>query len=181
MTLFNEELGDSIREAHRVKGPGDEWETPPALFARMNRLCFELTGKEFRQDVCASADNFKIGGFWSMAEDALAKSPEEWRDRGPCWMNPPYSDPGPWLKRAHATQDVGGVVFSLIPLSAETKYFRGHVTGAAESILILSRRIRFVGATASAKGPNVIALYRTHLGNTQWIPFDISNTEAGKV
>lgn len=170
------------KNANGKSSPGDEWETPPALFDRMELLCRELTGgARFGMDVCASMGNAKPAriGFWTKDDDALSKAPALWATQGPCWMNPPYSDPGPWLEQAKWVQRCGGVLFALIPAALETAYFRNSVTGIADKILILSRRIRFVGATASAKGPNVVAIYRPHLGDTRWVPFEITTEEAG--
>jgi hypothetical protein len=84
-------------------------------------------------------------------------------------MNPPYSNPAPWVAQAHAVQEAGGVVFALLPAALETAYFKEHVIDVADTILILPRRVRFVGAAAGAKGPNVVAIYRPHLGETRWV------------
>ena len=162
-------------------GPGDEWETPPALFHRLDDLSRQLFARSIQLDVCASSENHKCRHYWSKADNALHRRPHEWVEHEPFWMNPPYSNPGPWLEMARKAQHAGGRGFALIPLAAETRYFREHVTGVVDSILLLSKRIRFVGATASAKGPNVIVIYRPHLGDTRWIPFDITVEEAGKV
>jgi len=183
--ILDAHKGASHQDADGLLFGGDEWETPDELFACLETACLSLTGSTFGIDVCASAVNQKVplgeatNGYWAIAEDSLSKDAEEWRDAGPCWMNPPYSNPAPWLEKAHAVQDAGGIVFALIPAALETRYFRDHVTGVADTILILSRRIRFVGATASAKGPNVVAIYRPHLGDTRWVPFDITPQEAG--
>ncbi|HUV14715.1 MAG TPA: DNA N-6-adenine-methyltransferase [Acidobacteriota bacterium] len=158
----------------------DEWETPEPLFDRLDRVCLDLTGDVFKFDVCAGVNNRKIPFAWMKEDDALSKGTMEWAENGPCWMNPPYSKIEPWVAMAEAVQKTGGVVFALIPLSAETRYFQKHVMGVAETILVLNRRIRFVGAPSGAKGPNVVAIYRPHLGGTRWVPFEISTEEAGQ-
>ena len=159
----------------KAGGPGDEWATPQRLFNRMNSLCCWLTGDEFGIDVCASAENTKVSKcYLTKEQDALSKSPLEWAQHGPCWMNPPYSDPYPWLKHAEVcATNYGGVVFALLPAAIETRYFKEFVV-RAETALALSKRVRFVGATASAKGPNVVVIFRRHWGPTHWeIPFDV--------
>lgn len=178
-----------VREAHKgtshqdvggVWFGGDEWETPPMLFERLRRVSLDLTGEPFRTDVCASVTNRKvITSYWTKTHDALAETPDAWSAAGPCWMNPPYSGIGPWVERCAEAQAIGGIIFALVPASPETAWWRNHIWGVADMVLPLSRRIRFVGAKDSAKGANVVVVYRPHLGDTRWVPFEITTTEAG--
>jgi len=67
----------------------DDWYTPPWVFQSIN-LSFDL-------DVCAP-----VGGLpwipaeksFSILDDGLS---QDWTGR--VWMNPPYSDPSPWMSK----------------------------------------------------------------------------------
>jgi len=65
----------------------DDWYTPPFIF--------EALGLEFEMDVAAPPIGvpwIPVKRFLSLIDDGLAT---EWT--GKVWMNPPYSDPLPWI------------------------------------------------------------------------------------
>lgn len=68
---------------------GDEWYTPQSVFERLG-LTFDL-------DVCApigGARNVPAVKSYSIEDDGLV---QPWF--GIVWMNPPYSNPTPWIER----------------------------------------------------------------------------------
>lgn len=146
----------------------DEWETPHELFVR---LCKEF---RFSRDVCATLKNAKLPDFWS--ENALSK---HWS--GTLWMNPPYSDPGPWVEKAHKASTRKGVtVVALLPVATETRYFQHFVLDMADEVRFLSKRLRFVGAPSGATLPNVVVVFRKHEGPTRYIKMEITREQAGR-
>jgi site-specific DNA-methyltransferase (adenine-specific) len=136
----------------------DEWETPPDLFAVLHaEFNFDI-------DVCASAANAKLPCFITKELDGLVRP---WH--GTFWMNPPYSDPGPWCKKAHEMMLEGMTGVALLPVATDTKYFHAHVLDVADEVRFPDRRLRFVGAESGATQPNVIVVYRPHLGPTRYV------------
>ncbi len=81
----------------------DEWETPPALFAELDREF------GFTTDVCALPHNARCAHFYSPGQDGLK---QHWG--GVCWMNPPYGLAlRQWVKKAwDSTRENGATVVS---------------------------------------------------------------------
>lgn len=73
----------------------DEWQTPQWLFDELN--------KEFNLyvDLCATRNNYKCN-MWT--NDYLNCDLKNWycslQDFGSCFMNPPYSNPKPFIEKA---------------------------------------------------------------------------------
>lgn len=83
----------------------DEWETPPELFAELDR---EFS---FTLDVAALPDNTKCNKFYTPGDDGLL---QEWK--GVCWMNPPYGLAlRLWVKKALESSQSGATVVCLLP------------------------------------------------------------------
>ena len=75
----------------------DLWRTPPALFAALDaEFCFRL-------DAAAAPHNTLCRKFITVEQNTL-ETP--WSDLltipGYCWLNPPYSDITPFVKKAAA-------------------------------------------------------------------------------
>ena len=67
-----------------------EWETPQALFDRLD------AAYHFECDVCATAENAKCAKYYDQETDGLKQT---WT--GVCWMNPPYGrEIGKWMHKA---------------------------------------------------------------------------------
>ena len=131
-----------------------EWETPPELFERLNRLYgFDL-------DVCASDSNAKCARYFTAADDGLAQA---WH--GTCWMNPPYGRPlAQWMQKAESERRRCRVIVCLVPARTDTKWFHEYVHGKAE-IYFIRGRIRFLREGLPMQGanfPSMIVVYRAH-------------------
>jgi len=129
----------------------DEWATPPEIVAAE-----VARGGPFDLDVCARPETTKAPAFYTKNDDGLVMP---WRGR--VWCNPPYSDPGPWVRRAalytyeqrHATRLdllVRDVVM-LLPASTDTAWFHKWVLPYAD-LRFLRGRIKFLGPDGKPRG-----------------------------
>jgi DNA N-6-adenine-methyltransferase (Dam) len=78
---------ERLFDAGQEQLTSDDYYTPKAIF--------DALGLRFDLDVCAPAGGvpwIPCERFYTMADDGLS-SP--WHSR--VWMNPPYSNPGPWV------------------------------------------------------------------------------------
>lgn len=126
----------------------DSWATPHHVVENVE----EFLGFRFGHDVCASAQNYKAPRWWSEKEDALsidwAAALSAWHDRGPLavWMNPPYSNPLPWVMKAAEESRKGLIVVGLLPDDRSTKWYQAGIEGHASLALVPNRRISFLDA-----------------------------------
>lgn len=106
-----------------VAATTDEWYTP--------RWIFDAAGLTFDLDVCAPvAPEFRTcpaRRFLTVLEDGLTATWE-----GLVWMNPPYSNPAPWVDRftAHSSG------LALVP--ASNSHWRGRLVRSADGMALLS-------------------------------------------
>lgn len=142
----------------------DDWATDPEWFAR---VAVPSWGP-FTVDVAASAENAKCDRFYDQRQDGL-KQP--W-DRERVWCNPPYSDIGPWLRKAH--HELTAHVAMLIPSNrTERPWWQEWVEPYRDrprsrlTTCFLPGRLRFLvpGRLTSTVGqrppfPNVVLVWR---------------------
>lgn len=133
----------------------DEWETPSEV---VEPLAQEFG--PFDLDPCAREENAKAPFYWSREDDGLQ---QEWA--GKVWLNPPYSDPAPWLAKAVEEIDAGraSVVVALLPAATDTAWFHDLVVPYA-TIRYRRGRIKFLGwegaPIGSPKAGSLIAIYQ---------------------
>lgn len=118
----------------------DLWQTPPEIYAALNRE-FNFTG-----DAAASSLNHLHPVYLTEQQDALT---EEWGvyfPPGYIWINPPYSDIGPWVKKASTIgSDIHGAVM-LVPADTSVGWFREAQETCSEVRFITGGRLSFVRA-----------------------------------
>lgn len=130
----------------------DTWLTPPEII---------IACGDFDLDPCCPAtlpwttaiNSYSLDG---RGEDGLALP---WEGR--VWLNPPYSNWVPFVKKLKEH----GNGIALIFARTETRGFFDHVWNSADSILFLKRRIRFykLDGTLGGSGtvPSVLIAYGT--------------------
>lgn len=117
----------------------DLWRTPPALFACLNaEFCFQL-------DAAAAAHNALCRKFITAEQNTL-ETP--WADYlsipGYVWLNPPYSDITPFVKKASAesANHIGTVM--LVPADTSVGWFKEAIQTASEVRFITAGRLAFI-------------------------------------
>ena len=117
----------------------DLWRTPPALFASLDaEFCFQL-------DAAAAPYNALCRKFITAEQNTL-ETP--WADYltipGYAWMNPPYSDITPFVKKAAAESknQIGTVM--LVPADTSVGWFREAIQSASEVRFITAGRLAFI-------------------------------------
>lgn len=124
------------------KTPADQrdlWRTPPALFACLNaEFCFQL-------DAAAAQHNALCKKFITAEQNTLETS---WADYlsipGYVWLNPPYSDITPFVKKAAAesSNQIGTVM--LVPADTSVGWFKEAIQTASEVRFITAGRLAFI-------------------------------------
>lgn len=114
----------------------------------------------FDLDACAQPETAKAPAYYTKAMDGLRLP---WI--GKVWLNPPYSDPGPWLWKARWEIKKGraSLVVALLPAATDTAWFHDYVLPHA-AVEYRRGRIRFLGwegtPIGSPKSPSIVAIYR---------------------
>ncbi|MFT0939698.1 phage N-6-adenine-methyltransferase [Enterobacter hormaechei] len=117
----------------------DLWRTPPALFASLDaEFCFQL-------DAAAAPHNALCLRFITAEQNTL-ETP--WADYlsipGYVWLNPPYSDITPFVKKAAAesANQIGTVM--LVPADTSVGWFKDAIQTASEVRFITAGRLAFI-------------------------------------
>lgn len=118
----------------------DTWATPIWLYKYA-----ESRFGTFDLDVCANSENFKCRRYYTEEQNSLV---QPWGSSN--WCNPPYSNIRPWVEKAILETDLGNTTVMLLPADFSTQWFKV-VWDASSDIVILNKRVRFVGATGSPK------------------------------
>ena len=117
----------------------DLWRTPPAIFVSLDaEFCFQL-------DAAAAPHNALCRKFITAEQNTL-ETP--WADYlsipGYVWLNPPYSDITPFVKKAAAesANQIGTVM--LVPADTSVGWFKEAIQTASEVRLITAGRLAFI-------------------------------------
>lgn len=124
------------------KTPADQrdlWRTPPALFACLNaEFCFQL-------DVAAAPHNALCRRFITAEQNTLETPWDDYLSiPGYVWLNPPYSDITPFVKKAatESANQIGTVM--LVPADTSVGWFKEAIQTASEVRFITAGRLAFI-------------------------------------
>lgn len=137
----------------------DNWETPQWLF----NFARERYG-DFQLDVCATHSTNKCSKYYTETENSLI---QPWTELN--WCNPPYSNIRPWVEKAALETNLGHRTVMLLPADFSTRWFK-IVWDLSSEILILNKRIQFVGATGAPKFASFFCLISPEAMNLEF-PF----------
>lgn len=117
----------------------DLWRTPPALFASLDaEFCFQL-------DAAAASYNALCRKFITADQNTLETPWAEYLSiPGYVWLNPPYSDITPFVKKAAAesANQIGTVM--LVPADTSVGWFKEAIQTASEVRFITAGRLAFI-------------------------------------
>lgn len=130
----------------------DDWATPPAYVAQLAR---EFRVGRFTLDPCATDATAKADTYYTIEENGLE---QPWD--GAVFVNPPYSDPAPWVRKALVEAPRCEIIVMLLPNATDTEWFHDLVL-AQMAVRLVRGRIRFHGwmgaPIGSPRAGNVIA------------------------
>lgn len=118
------------------RGSSDERATPQDFFNVCDdEFCFSV-------DAAANKRNAKVDRFWDKKTNGLDQS---WKGER-VWCNPPYSDIGPWVKKA--SQFEATIAVLLVPVWTDRKWFQAlcdpqHRTSHYVDVRFLPGRLKF--------------------------------------
>lgn len=138
-TLPAEKLNGDYGGSKTPPDQRDLWRTPPALFASLDaEFCFQL-------DAAAAPHNALCRKFITAEQNTL-QTP--WADYlnvpGYVWLNPPYSDITPFVKKAasESANQIGTVM--LVPADTSVGWFKEAIQTASEVRFITAGRLAFI-------------------------------------
>lgn len=138
-TLPAEKLNGDYGGSKTPLDQRDLWRTQPALFASLDaEFCFQL-------DAAAAPHNALCRKFITAEQNTL-QTP--WADYlnvpGYVWLNPPYSDITPFVKKAAAesANQIGTVM--LVPADTSVGWFKEAIQTASEVRFITAGRLAFI-------------------------------------
>jgi len=114
----------------------DNWKTPDKLYNELNNEF------HFNDDPCPLNGNGGLEREWGSST----------------FMNPPYSKPTPWVKKAYEQSQKGKTIVGLLRGDTSTRWFHDWVLGKAE-LRFIKGRIHF-NDLKPAPFPSIIAIWR---------------------
>jgi len=118
----------------------DEWETPPAFVAQL-----EAEFGAFDLDPCARAETAKAPYYYTQEDDGLEQPWGGKSGRMRVFVNPPYSAPGPWVKKAISEATAQRAeVYLLLPAATDVGWFHDLVLPHC-NVRFIRGRLRFLG------------------------------------
>ncbi len=142
-------------DARPADWTNDDWETPDHVIER-----FEQEFGAVDLDPCARDGSAKAEEYYTIEEDGLR---QPWFGR--VWLNPPYSAPTPWVRKAHLEilWSRADLVIACLPPAIDTEWFHTWVLPFAE-IRYHRGRIGFLDWTGQPVKNNrqgtLFAIYR---------------------
>lgn len=158
-------MSEPVQKPH---GSKQNYSTPDDFITAVKR---RLSIDEFSHDFAAEVGNAKAASYFSAETDAFTF--EHWefwslygRPSAPMkppswgWLNPPFTDIGPWAKRCMEAGAAGGRIALLVPASVGSNWFRDYIDGRAR-VLFLNGRLAFMPDKPKWLFPKdcVLALY----------------------
>jgi phage N-6-adenine-methyltransferase len=131
----------------------DLWATPPEVIDYIENRFGEI-----RIDLCASDECHVCELYLTQQEDFLDDNTlyllEDVNHGSICWMNPPYSNPLPFVKQAIKWSEAGYAVAGILNNDPSTKWYVELEANAAIIMPIIGGRIAFLDDNGDPIGSN---------------------------
>lgn len=132
-----------------------DYQTPPELLDAVRE---ELGITQFTMDLAADDTNHICPDYFTTEVDAFDFT---WARGGWNWLNPPFGNIRPWVKKAWEETSHGARTAVLVPASVGSNWWKNWVHGKA-GVLFLNGRVQFVGAEGLYPKDCAILLYKPH-------------------
>lgn len=123
-----------------------DYGTPPEFLQAVKK---KFGFKEFAYDLAADKMNRKAKLFFDERDDSLSK---DWKKlRGHLWLNPPFANIEPWVRKCSESRQGNHVIYFLVPASVGANWFAEWVARPIEraemgvNVLFLQGRLSFDG------------------------------------
>ena len=133
-----------------------DWETPDSIFEPLNKEF------KFTCDVCATKENTKCKGFFTIEDNGLRQN---WYGR--CWMNPPFGEQSKWVKKAYEESKNGTIVVCLLPARTNTNWWHDYCLKG--EVRFIKGRPKFIGAKYGLPQPLAIVIFREEIKNNSGV------------
>lgn len=150
-------------EAYENTSNSDAYATPRSIIRPLQEALPDQYGNKFDLDPAALPGQTHIAHeTFTKDDDGLSLSWEGLPIQT-IWLNPPYSDPKPFLKRIVQYVDPdqpmkADLGFALVRCDPGTSWYREYIT-KAQYLCLIERRITFDNCTNSADFSNLLAAY----------------------
>ncbi|WP_445494642.1 phage N-6-adenine-methyltransferase [Photorhabdus sp. SF281] len=122
----------------------DKWQTPVEIFTALDAEF------GFYLDAAANIQNTLCAHYLTERDNALEC---DWISYGAIWINPPYSNIGPWVTRsAEQCREQLQTVVMLVPADTSVGWFKLAMNSVDEIRLITGGRISFIPSKLNIKG-----------------------------
>nr|WP_241647871.1 phage N-6-adenine-methyltransferase [Rosenbergiella metrosideri] len=119
----------------------DTWQTPRDLFQALNAEF------HFQLDAAASDRNALCKRFITAEENTLEADWSSYVTSGYAWLNPPYSDPSPFIEKTAREKELNHVgCVMLLPADTSVGWFKSAIGSASEVRFITGGRLSFVSS-----------------------------------
>lgn len=128
----------------------DRRATPPEVVSCIE----EVIGMRFDIDVCAEPETAKASRYWTKENDALSFDWHLWAEnRAVLFINPPYSAPTQWVRKAATEAKNGLFVVGLLPDDRSTEWYQKWIEGVAPIVYLPKSRISFINPSTGKRDP----------------------------
>jgi len=124
---------------------GDNWKTPNDLYNKLNEE-FNFTFDPCPLDENPLYDGLKLE--WGLVT----------------FVNPPYSNVMPWVKKAYEESLKGKTIVMLLKMDCSTRWFNEYVYPFVSEIRLINKRLHFNGL-GSATFCSMVCIYNNNNNN----------------